>query len=197
MTPSVVITGAESASTVTVFHGTTSNFTQFADLHLGGASGHTSSVLGHFFSTSPAIARTFCLHPDLLDKAYDTNLGSRSLLSERWLARNLAEGSILPNAAIVSAYLEPKRSAIMGAVEFAARCDDDEIDDRAWQRLKDRLISQGYDTLLVKADEEAVSRGDLCMEYLSDIWVALDPRIIKVIDRQQPLFPEPQAHFSP
>ena len=175
---------------VAAFHGTTAEFDAFDDDLLGNASGHASSSLGHFFSTSIDIATIFCMHEDVVDRAYDTDYGSRSLLDTRWLERHCKQDGLLPGAAVVEVEIHPSKVAKIAATDFAARCDDGATEG-SWAKLRSTLISQGYDAILVSADESAVSRGELCVEYLADTWIALDREIVRITARRAPMIQDP------
>jgi hypothetical protein len=175
---------------VAAFHGTTGEFDAFGDEVLGTASGHPSSSLGHFFSASSAVATIFCLHEDLVDRAYDTHYGSRSLLDRKWLQRHCGEDGLLSGAGVLEVELRPSKVARISAVDFGARCDDG-VSEESWVALRNTLKSQGYDAVLVSADEPAVSRGELCAEYLADTWIVLDPETIRIVARHVPAVRDP------
>lgn len=175
---------SKKAGLLHVHHGTSCDFTTFSDDWLGHGSGHPSAVLGHFFSTSFAVARSFCLQPDVIDMAYDGIRGSQALLDDAWLARR--EHPWLDGARVLKAGLQVGNAASIPARAFFNLVDEG-ASENDWRHMRKHLLSLGHDCLLIKADVPAVESKDLCMEYIADMWVSLRPEMVSVLDSWEPV----------
>ena len=169
-----------------VHHGTSRDFAMFSDDWLGHGSGHPSAALGHFFSASFAVARSFCLQPDVVDMAYDGIRGSQALLDDAWLMRRGSPW--LDGAKVLKVGLQVGNAASIPARAFSNLVDEG-ASENDWRHMRKHLLSLGHDSLLIKADVPAVESRALCMEYIADMWVALRPEWIEVIDCWTPSAP--------
>lgn len=138
-------------TSIVAYHGTTAHFEQF-EVGCAGVSGSSTSSLGGFFSTDPAIAAHFTLKPDVVDAGYDSAAGSRSLLSHPGRYDPMP---FLDHARVAEVELVLERPYLMSAQAWADWVDDihgimtdPEADVKAFRQ---HLLDQGHDGIQIEA----------------------------------------------
>lgn len=140
----------------TVFHGTVHDFDRFDAGRLGRESRNPSARLGFYFSSCPEEAAAFALGTD-----------GRGRLQ--------AVG-----ARLLPVYLAVCRPYQMAAEEFADLTNRAAISWAQVAELRERLIAEGWDGVVIRADPES----DLEELQAADTWVAFfEEQIVSVFSR--------------